>query len=227
MLAFTKWMWRGAFNYTRSAYEKKSSRFVPEHLTSINYPDTNFVVTGANSGIGYATALDLARRGGRVHMICRNKERGEQALFNIIQETGSENMIDEGERIDVLILNAGVMMSHRTTTDEGHEMTFATNLLGPYLRTPEQGADTIVWLAVSPTVENESGGFYEDRELTAKHLTKDTESTREEIDNLWTYLEKCVQDEEQQPKEQQPNSRDNSDNEHPDGLVEGETHPMR
>ncbi len=49
-----------------------------------------FLVTGANAGIGYATALELARRGGRVHLGCRSQAKGAAAVAAITAATGSD-----------------------------------------------------------------------------------------------------------------------------------------
>jgi NAD(P)-dependent dehydrogenase (short-subunit alcohol dehydrogenase family) len=107
------------------------------------------VVTGANTGIGRATAEDLARRGAHVVMVCRNRERAEQARAEIERATGSsalEVVIADlslmsdvrraaGEiaakhpRIDVLVNNAAVFLPAREETAEGLEKTFAWNYL--------------------------------------------------------------------------------------------------
>src|SRR5260370_28186489 len=49
-----------------------------------------FMVTGGNTGIGRATAADLARRGGRVYVACRSAEKGQKAVADIVAATGSE-----------------------------------------------------------------------------------------------------------------------------------------
>lgn len=112
------------------------------------------MVTGANAGIGRAIALELSRRGAKVHMVCRNRKKGEAAREQVALETGLKPELhicdlssiasvrefgtafsagDEG--LDVLINNAGVMPKERQKTDEGFELTFATNVLGPFLLT--------------------------------------------------------------------------------------------
>ncbi|KAK2420775.1 neomenthol dehydrogenase [Trifolium repens] len=55
-------------------------------------PGKNCIVTGANSGIGYATAEGLAQRGATVYLVCRNKERGEAALSQIQTKTGNQSV---------------------------------------------------------------------------------------------------------------------------------------
>jgi len=116
------------------------------------------VVTGANSGIGKITALELARRNYRVVMVCRNQEKAEAAKREITEETGNENIqieicdlslmsnIRNSARhireiypsIDLLVNNAGILpQSERHTTSEGFEMTFAVNHLAYFLLTRE------------------------------------------------------------------------------------------
>jgi NAD(P)-dependent dehydrogenase (short-subunit alcohol dehydrogenase family) len=113
------------------------------------------LVTGANSGIGKVTALELARRGAHVVMVCRDRARGEAALAEIKQASGNERVelmlcdlssqadirrfADEFKathnRLDVLINNAGLYLRKRDTTVAGIEMTFAVNHLAYFLLT--------------------------------------------------------------------------------------------
>lgn len=113
------------------------------------------LVTGANSGIGKVTALDLARTGTHVVMLCRNRERGEAALEEIILESKNEKVdlmicdlssmdsvhafandfLLRYKRLDVLVNNAGVYFDRRIMTADGYEYTFAMNHLGHFLLT--------------------------------------------------------------------------------------------
>lgn len=112
------------------------------------------MVTGANSGLGEAAAFDLVRCGADVHMVCRNREKGERARDSIALRTGVEpalhicDLSDLGSvrefasafleseaDLDVLINNAGVMTPEREQTPEGFDKVFATNVLGPFLLT--------------------------------------------------------------------------------------------
>src|SRR5581483_7870588 len=113
------------------------------------------IVTGANSGIGRITALELARLGAQVVMVCRDRARGEAALAEIKQATGNNQVelmlcdlssqadirrfADEFKathaRLDVLVNNAGVYQRKRATTVDGLEATFAVNHLGYFLLT--------------------------------------------------------------------------------------------
>ncbi|WAS95342.1 oxidoreductase [Nannocystis punicea] len=111
------------------------------------------IVTGANSGIGWHTALELARAGGEVTITARSEVKGEDAARRIRAvvpgaelRTGVLDLSDpESVRafadsqlalsrpIDVLINNAGVMaLPQRRISVDGHELQFATNVLGPF-----------------------------------------------------------------------------------------------
>jgi NAD(P)-dependent dehydrogenase (short-subunit alcohol dehydrogenase family) len=108
------------------------------------------MITGATSGLGKAGAIDLARCGATVHLVARNEEKGREVLAELGGDARlhlcdlsslaeirrfSAKFLESGAKLDVLINNAGVMPSERERTDEGFELTFATNLLGPYLLT--------------------------------------------------------------------------------------------
>ncbi|XP_048850064.1 retinol dehydrogenase 12-like isoform X1 [Brienomyrus brachyistius] len=113
------------------------------------------LITGANTGIGKETARDLAGRGARVIMACRDLSRAERAADEIRQSTGNRNVvvrhldlaslssvrqfaksyICSEERLDILINNAGVMMCPKSLTVDGYETQFAVNHLGHFLLT--------------------------------------------------------------------------------------------
>ncbi|MFX1595582.1 MAG: SDR family NAD(P)-dependent oxidoreductase, partial [Promethearchaeota archaeon] len=111
------------------------------------------IVTGANSGIGKATALGLAKLGATIVMVCRNKERGEVAKTEILNKSenslvdlfiadlSSQKSIQQFalefkkkyNKLHVLINNAGINPTKRRLTPEGIEETFAVNVLAPFL----------------------------------------------------------------------------------------------
>ncbi|CAG0887091.1 unnamed protein product [Cyprideis torosa] len=114
------------------------------------------LVTGANTGIGLETSLDLARRGGRIIMACRNLDRANKAAevirekvpdadLNLMKlDTSSLESVrqfaaefsNQENRLDILILNAGIRAPlKRTITDDGLELTMATNHYGHFLLT--------------------------------------------------------------------------------------------
>ncbi|KAK6145817.1 hypothetical protein DH2020_019686 [Rehmannia glutinosa] len=297
----------GYKNFTKSGFMEHSKNFKPEDM-QVQIEGKNCIVTGANSGIGYATAEGLASRGANVYMVCRNKERGEAALSEIQSATGNKNVFLEvcdissisdvksfasrfsskDVPIHVLVNNAGLLENKRLITSEGYEMNFAVNVLGTYtltqlmlpllekaapdarvitvssggmytvplmedlqfsgdkfdgvvqyarnkrvqvaltekwadmykdkgicfysmhpgwaetpgvatslpsfskslsgkLRTSEEGADTVIWLALQPKEKLVSGGFYFDRAEASKHLpfagTKGSHAAIDSIDD--------------------------------------------
>jgi NAD(P)-dependent dehydrogenase (short-subunit alcohol dehydrogenase family) len=115
------------------------------------------LVTGANQGIGKATAIALARKGARVMMVARNADKGRAALAEvqnaspqrdaelIVADLSSQAEVrrlaaevrSRHPRLDVLVNNAGVLVPERHTTVDGLEETFAVNHLAPMLLTVE------------------------------------------------------------------------------------------
>src|SRR5256714_6127245 len=113
------------------------------------------MVTGANSGIGKATALALAQMGATVVMVCRDRARGEEARSEIITKSRNnavdllqadlssqqsirqlvEHFQHHYTHLHVLINNAGAAFPRRRETVDGLEMTFAVNYLAPFLLT--------------------------------------------------------------------------------------------
>src|SRR2546428_8062078 len=113
------------------------------------------VITGANSGIGKATAMGLAEMGATVILVCRSKEKGEAALSEIRGKSGN-NSLDlmladmssmqsvrqlasefrrKYDRLHVLVNNAGLFMFTRTTTGDRLETTFEVDYLPHFLLT--------------------------------------------------------------------------------------------
>lgn len=113
------------------------------------------IITGANTGMGKQTALELARREARVILACRNAQTGEKASREISRLTGNVQVVfqqldlasfssirefaaavlREERRIDVLVNNAGVFMMPLRRSQDGVEMHLAVNYLGHFLLT--------------------------------------------------------------------------------------------
>ncbi|XP_058464613.1 retinol dehydrogenase 14 isoform X4 [Malaya genurostris] len=124
--------------------------------SSRNMEGKTVIITGANSGIGKETARDLAKRGARIIMACRNMATARVARDDIIRESGNSNLIIKHidisslvsvrnfaqdilrteAVIDVLIHNAGVSQGfNNKVTSDGLDFTMATNCYGPFLLT--------------------------------------------------------------------------------------------
>ncbi|WP_158792935.1 oxidoreductase [Granulicella sp. L60] len=113
------------------------------------------VVTGANSGIGWHTALELARAGGEVILAARTQQKGQDAVerihrqipeakvrFEILDLASLKSVrafaakVNREARLDLLVNNAGVMrLPKRQVTEDGFEVQFGTNFLGPFALT--------------------------------------------------------------------------------------------
>jgi len=141
--------------------------------------DKVVLVTGANSGIGRAASLALAKKGATVVMVARDKERGEAARSETIRESQNASvdllladlsslesvrqLATEFQRkyskLHVLINNAGLFNQRRHVTMDGYENTFATNYLAPFLLTNLQ-LDLLKASAPSRIINVSSVGHY-------------------------------------------------------------------
>jgi NAD(P)-dependent dehydrogenase (short-subunit alcohol dehydrogenase family) len=123
--------------------------------TTANIPDQTSrtaVITGANTGLGYETAAALAAKGANVVLAVRNLDKGKEAARRIEQSTpgaqvtlqqldltsldsinaAARELRDQYDTIDLLINNAGVMWTPKSTTKDGFELQFGTNHLGHF-----------------------------------------------------------------------------------------------
>jgi NAD(P)-dependent dehydrogenase (short-subunit alcohol dehydrogenase family) len=129
-----------------------------ENWTTDNIPDLSgkvIIVTGANSGIGFEAAKELARKGGYTILACRSMEKGQDAAQRIRTEVPqaplepmvldlaslnsvrafAENFMAAHNRLDLLINNAGIMWVPQGKTEDGFENQFGTNHLGHFALT--------------------------------------------------------------------------------------------
>jgi NAD(P)-dependent dehydrogenase (short-subunit alcohol dehydrogenase family) len=126
--------------------------------TKNNIPDQagkTVIVTGANAGIGYETALALYEAGAHVILACRNQQNADATLSKL-KEHGGKGSLDTGlldlssfaavkqfaerfilkhQQLDLLINNAGVMMPPASKSTEGYELQFGVNFLGHFALT--------------------------------------------------------------------------------------------
>lgn len=111
------------------------------------------IITGANSGIGYETALHFAKRGDIIAMVCRSKQKGETAKTEIERLSGNKDIsliiadlssVNQSRQlaktlaekypvIDVLVNNAGSIIYDYIETEDGYESTFAANHLAYFI----------------------------------------------------------------------------------------------
>lgn len=112
------------------------------------------IITGANSGLGLASAKKLAEKGAQVIMACRSKERGREALKRVVPRAATsprlmpldladlasvrqfaEQYKAQYNRLDVLLNNAGIMATPYGTTTDGFEQQIGVNHLGHFALT--------------------------------------------------------------------------------------------
>ncbi|MBC8187474.1 MAG: SDR family NAD(P)-dependent oxidoreductase [Proteobacteria bacterium] len=187
-------------SFDRTGFRIHSLSFDADDL-DVDLSGRRCLVTGANSGIGYETALAMADLGADVVLLCRNEERGVEALERIREKTGSarvsleivdmshmESVRAAADRltagpIDILVHNAGVLPDERIQTRDGLELTFATHVVGPFLLTRLLGESLeksrdgrVIWVS--------SGGMY-----TRRLNVEDPNWTNREYDGVLAYAE--------------------------------------
>ncbi len=296
--------------YTSAGYRVRRGTWNAADLQPMN--GKLVLVTGATSGLGFAAAEGFARLGASVRLLARNRgarrarargarrtdpatatSRSSSATSVTSKPCGAlpSASVSEASRLDVLVNNAGALLGERTVSPDGIELTFATNVLGPFLltnlltpllkksaparivnvssggmytqrihvedlqsaheefdgptayartkraqviltelwaqrlkgtgvvvhamhpgwvdtpglqsslprfygatrrllRTPQEGADTIVWLGAAPEPARSSGGFWHDRRERPTHRVPWTRETPEDRERLWAECER-------------------------------------
>jgi dehydrogenase/reductase SDR family protein 12 len=165
--------------FTRLGYRRGAAHWQP---LSAYAGDLHVVITGASSGLGHATAMELARRGARLTLVMRDEQRAAKVRDTISAETGNDDiqveiadlsLLEEVDKlarrlrrrrapVDVLINNAGALFNEQDSTAEGIEQSLALLLLSPYRLT--LGLLPALRRSQQPRVINVvSGGMYTQR----------------------------------------------------------------
>lgn len=157
--------------------------YLPTKQTKMDHQLKHVLITGANEGIGKATAHALAQKGFAVIMACRNMEKAETALAEIKNSSGNPNVellpLDLSDlnsvqrcaqlyrerysRLDVLLNNAGIITSALEKTAQGFERQFGVNHLGHFLLT--KLLLDMVKAAPEPRIVNVSSHLHYRRQL--------------------------------------------------------------
>lgn len=166
----------GVALFSRLGYTLARKRFNP---VSANVRGRHMLVTGASAGLGYATALELARRGAELTLVMRDRGKARDTVAALQRATDNPAIryeladlslmadVDDliallrkrGQPLDVLVNNAGALFNARAETVEGLERSFALLLLSPYRLT--EGLKPLLEMSTSPRVVNVvSGGMY-------------------------------------------------------------------
>ena len=150
------WLFGGALAFFTSLYLIRKFMAGAACKSKARLDGKTVIITGANTGIGLETAVEMAKRNARVILACRSVERGEKAAVEVRKRSGNDNavfvqldlasldsvrkfaakILEEEPRIDILINNAAVaLIPERKLTQDGFEMQFGVNHLGHFLLT--------------------------------------------------------------------------------------------
>lgn len=190
------------FGYDRIGYRIRSAGWNNQDQ-ALDLHGRVFVVTGANSGLGFAVARELSQRGARVRLACRNAERAAAAEAQIraqhpaasiqtdladLAEPGdvralAGRVLSEESRLDGLINNAGVLLHERSENSAGVERTFATNCLA-YFSLGNLLAPLLASTPGGRVINVSSGGMY-----LARLNVNDPQFKERAYDGLQAYAE--------------------------------------
>lgn len=166
-------------SFTRIGYETRRRLDDWTDLSDYDLSGQTMVVTGATSGLGRATAEQLARCGAEVIIVGRTAESNQAMVEDMIQKTGNDRIsqvaadlgrydevrvladqiLSDHERLDVLIHNAGALTNERENAPDGTESTVASQVVGPFLLTTLL-LDRLIASGPSRVLTMSSGGMY-------------------------------------------------------------------
>jgi NAD(P)-dependent dehydrogenase (short-subunit alcohol dehydrogenase family) len=180
--------------FTRLGYSSSQKAWQPvtERMEGLHV-----VLTGANSGIGLAAAIDLAMAGADLTLVVRSQEKAEATLRVLSDETGrsdfnveladlsllkatdslARRLLEHGRPIDVLINNAGALFNEHSLTEEGLERSYALLLLSPWRLTEALMPLLADHKKSSRVINVVSGGMYAER-LNVKRLNVSSDGYR-------------------------------------------------
>ena len=127
----------------------------PAELLALPLHGKVIIITSGNSGIGFATAQQVAKQGATVILACRNQRQGNKAAASILKNAPEATVkhmqldladlssvrsfarafLQQYSHLSVLVNNAGVMNTEKQTTKDGFDIQFGTNYLGHFLLT--------------------------------------------------------------------------------------------
>jgi dehydrogenase/reductase SDR family member 12 len=181
-------------SFTRVGFEARRRMFDWRGVDSYRLAGRVIAVTGATSGLGLATAAQLAHDGATVVAVGRNPDKTARVVQQLRDATGnpnvsatvadmgdyesvrraSERILSDHDRLDVLIHNAGALSHRRTVAPDGTEATIASQVVGPFLLTCLL-LDRLRESAPARVITMSSGGMYT-APLTVEHLQMDEAS---------------------------------------------------
>jgi len=169
----------GILSFSKLGYFLQKNHWNP---VTANIKGKHAVVTGATSGLGRATAEQLAHLGADLTIVARDKAKAEQTTLEITRSTGNNNieievadlslmnqvselsqrLLENNRAIDILINNAGALFNAREETSENLEKSFAVLLLAPFILT-EKLHPLLAKSASARVINVSSGGMYAKR----------------------------------------------------------------
>ncbi|GFR41790.1 hypothetical protein Agub_g2553 [Astrephomene gubernaculifera] len=180
----------GSKHFGRRGYERASATW-DNSIMERRLDGQVAMVTGANQGLGFQVSQELARRGCTLFMVCRNAQRGEEAVQHVRQASGNQDVHLQlcdvsslasihqlvrqweaaGRPLHLLVNNAGILVHDYAPSADGYESCFATHTLGAWALTWALGP-LLRGSAPARVVFVSSGGMYT-APLEVKHLAND------------------------------------------------------